>query len=221
MTKTFSILFTFLFLVSCGKGGGGGSSSTSSNTNGSAPEIHESELNVSPQTQAPAPVQAQTFDIRADLIDFNADHETKVYQAFDIIKRVVATDEFKKRVLNKTFNGKKTYVDNNGLTNEQIYKKILEASEKLTPGKNNTMDLSLATYFTNDPVIGYTMPNIKTIYMNRRYLTNFQPNEVAMNIFHEWLHKVGFKHSYENNSARPHSVPYAVGYIMRDLAKKY
>src|SRR5690606_13806219 len=127
MTKTFSILFTFLFLVSCGKGGGGGSSS-------GAAELNESELT----TSTVAPVQAQTFDIRAELVDFNADHEAKVYEAFDIIKRVIASDEFKKKVLNKKFNGKKTYVDNNGLTNAQIYKKILEASEKLTPGNNNT-----------------------------------------------------------------------------------
>lgn len=209
MTKTFSILFTFLFLVSCGKGGGGSS--------GGAAELNESELTSS----AVAPVQAQTFEIKAELVDFNADHEAKLHEAFDIIKRVIASDEFKKKVLNKKFNGKKTYVDNNGLTNAQIYKKILEASEKLTPGNNNTMDLSLATYFTKDPVIGYTMPSIKTIYMNRRYLDNFQPNLVAMNVFHEWLHKVGFKHSYENNNSRPHSVPYAIGYIMRDLAKKY
>lgn len=210
MTRTFSFLFLFLFLASCG-GGGGGSSSGSA----AMGEITDAEL-----ASDIAPVQAQTFDINANLSGFDRDHEEKVYAAFELIKKVIASDEFKSKVLNKTYNGKKTYVDNGGYTNAQIYKKILEASEKLNPGKNNTMDLTLKTYYVSDPVIGYTMPSINTIYMNRKYLNTFEPHEVAMNLTHEWLHKLGFKHAAQMNDARPHSVPYAVGYIMRELAKK-
>lgn len=209
MTRTFSFLFLFLFLASCGKGGSGGGSSTSA-------EISESDL-----SSEVAPVQAQTFDINADLSGFDRDQEEKIHQAFDAIKKVIASDEFKARVLGKTYKGKKQYVDNNGLTNAQIYKKLLEGSEKLNPGKNNTMDLHLESYFESANVIGYTMPSILTIYMNRRYLNTFAANQVAMNLTHEWLHKLGFKHAAKMNAARPHSVPYAIGYIMRDLAKKY
>lgn len=209
MTRTFSILFLFLFLASCGKGGGGGSSS------GSMAEISDTD------TSEVAPVQAQTFDINAELIGFDRDQEEKIHAAFDLIKKVVASDEFKKRILRKTYKGKKQYVDNGGYTNAQIYKKLLEGSEKLTPGKNNTMDLQLETYFVSERVIGYTMPSIRKIFMNRKYLKTFAPNEVAMNLTHEWLHKLGFKHSAKMNAARPHSVPYAIGYIMRELAKKH
>jgi hypothetical protein len=211
MTRTFSILFLFLFLASCGKGGGGSSSS------GGMAELTDAEL-----TSAVAPVQARTFDISANLTGFDRNHEDKIYEAFEMIKRVVASDEFKSRVLNKTYNGKKQYVDNNGLSNAQIYKKILEASETLNPGKNNVMDLNLASYYVGANVIGYTMPNITTVYMNTKYLnkSSFTPNQVAMNVMHEWLHKIGFKHAASSTPSRPHSVPYAIGYIMRDLANR-
>lgn len=210
MTRTFSFLFLFLFLASCGKGGSGSGS-------GSA-NLSEAEI-----SSSSTPVAAQTFDINAQMSGFDREQEEKVYKAFDLIKRVVASDEFKRQVLGKTYKGKKQFFDNGGMTNVQIYKAILEGSEKLTPGNNNAMDLSLATYHENANVIGYTKPSIRTIYMNTRYLNkeNFQVNEVAMNLTHEWLHKLGFKHSQNRTAARPHSVPYAVGYIMRGIAKKY
>lgn len=210
MTRTFSFLFLFLFLASCGKGGSGNSGS-------GIAEITDAQL-----AGNTAPVQAQTFDINAKLSGFDRDQEEKVYKAFDLIKRVIATDEFKRRVLGKTYKGKKQYVDNGGLSNSQIYKKILEGAEMLSPENNNTMDLHLGTYRESANVIGYTMPSIRTIYMNTRYLdkSSFTTNQVAMNLTHEWLHKLGFKHSARKNASRPHSVPYAIGYIMRSLAGK-
>ena len=208
MTRTFSFLFLFLFLASCGKGGSGDSGSGFS-------ELTDAQI-----ASGVAPVQAQTFDINANMSGFERDHEDKIHRAFDLIRRVIASDEFKRRVLGHTYNNKKQYVDNGGDTNAEVYKKILNASEKLTPGNNNTMDLNLESYQENANVIGYTMPNIKTIFMNKKYLSksSFKSNQVAMNLTHEWLHKLGFKHAQKNSASRPHSVPYAVGYIMRDLA---
>lgn len=208
MTRTLTILFFFLFFISCGKSGGGNGSEMK--------EMTEQEM-----MSAIAPIQAQTFDINAQMYGFDPDHAAKVQEAFNLIKQVVASDEFKQKILTKSYNGKKQFVDNGGLSNGQIYKKILEGSETLNPGKNNSMDLALETYFEEAIVIGYTYPSIQTIYMNRKYLDKFAANEVAMNLFHEWLHKLGFKHDAEATASRPHSVPYAVGYIVRSLAKKY
>jgi hypothetical protein len=211
MTRTFSFLFLFLFLASCGKGGSGGSTGMGN--------LSDAEISAS----GSAPAAAQTFDINAQMTGFDRGQEDKILKAFELIKRVVASDEFKAQVLNKSYKGKKQFFDNDGKSNAQIYKAILEGSEMLTPGRNNAMDLKLETYHEANIVIGYTKPNITTIYMNTKYLdqTNFQVNEVAMNLTHEWLHKLGFKHSQNNTPARPHSVPYAVGYIMRALAAKY
>lgn len=211
MTKTFSFLFLFLFLASCGKGGsGGGSGSNAANLTDA--DIMSSEV---------APVEAQTFEINAQLSGFSREQEEKIYAAFDLIKKVVASDEFKKKVLSKTYKGKKDYVDSND-SNATVYKNILQASEKLTPGANNTMDLHLKAYRESANVIGYTKPSIKTVYVNTRYLdkSSFTTNEVAMNLTHEWLHKLGYKHASKRTASRPHSVPYGVGYIMRALAAK-
>ena len=130
MTRTFSFLFLFLFLASCGKGG-----------SGSAPGLDElTDAQIASET---APIQAQTFDINANLSGFERDHEDKIYSAFDLIKRVVASDEFKRRVLGHKWKGKKEFVDNGGHTNAEVYKKILNASEKLTPGKTIQWILTL------------------------------------------------------------------------------
>jgi hypothetical protein len=205
MTRTYSFLFLFLFLASCGKGGSGSSS------------ITDAEL-----SSEVVPVEAQTFDINAELSGFDRDQEEKIYKAFDLIKKVISTDEFKRKVLGKTYNGKKQFVDNGGMTNAEIYNRLLGGSELLTKGSNNTMDLHLKAYYEKANVIGYTMPSIKTIYVNTRYLNknDFKENEVAMNLTHEWLHKLGFKHAQKRTESRPHSVPYAIGYIMRTLAGK-
>lgn len=213
MTRTFSIFFLFLFLASCGKGGSGGGDSME----GAGLELSDAEI-----ASGVVPVMAQTFEVNANLLGFERDQEDKIQRAFDLIKRVIASDAFKRKVLNHTYAGKKQFVDNGGNSNAKVYKKILEASEKLTPGKNNTMDLELESYYEKENVIGYTMPSIKTVYVNRRYLnkSSFKVNQVAMNLIHEWLHKLGFKHAQKNSPSRPFSVPYAIGYIMRELTGK-
>jgi hypothetical protein len=208
MTRTFSFLFLFLTLVSCGKGGGGGSGGSSSD----AASLTDADIT----TSEVAPVEAQTFEINAKLSGFTRDQEDKIHQAFELIKKVVASDEFKKKVL-----ARKKYVDSN-YSSATIYKKILQASEKLNQGANNTMDLELKAYTESANVIGYTKPSIKTVYVNTRYLNkrSFTANEVAMNLTHEWLHKLGFKHAAKKTPTRANSVPYAIGYIMRSLAAK-
>jgi hypothetical protein len=39
-------------------------------------------------------------------------------------------------------------------------------------------------------------------------------------MMHEWLHKLGFGHSYYYSTSRNYSVPYGIGKIMMDLAAK-
>lgn len=172
-------------------------------------------------TAAHAQDLKDSFSVRTTLIGFTARQEAKVASASRLIRKIVRSEEFKKEVLNHTWNEKKTFSDNNGLTNEQIYKKILEGSERqLNLGKNNTMDLEIELYTDNDSItIGYTYPSIVRIYMNRKYFNKFRPYQVADNMMHEWLHKIGFNHAVKNTPERPYSVPYAVGYIVKRIAR--
>lgn len=161
------------------------------------------------------------FDVRTTLIGFTAKQEKKLTSASKLIRKIVRSAEFKEKVLNHTWNGKKQFADNKGLTNEQIYKKIIEGSERQTGlGKNNTMDLEIELYTDHDSItIGYTYPSIVRIYMNRKYFNKFRPYQVADNMMHEWIHKIGFGHAVKNTPERPYSVPYAVGYIVKGIAR--
>lgn len=217
MKKTFSILFLFIFLASCGKGGShGNDSSVTSNEVSNQPLISEDEQ------AATVPNLGLTFDTNATMVGFSREQEDKVERALELIKRIVASEKFRGMVLNKTYLGKKQYVDNDGLSNKAIYNKILVAAEKLgDTSRNNTMDVELELYLDNSSIaLGYTYPSVKRIWMNKKYFNNFQPYQVAGNLFHEWLHKLGFNHAVKASDSRTHSIPYAIGYMIRDMAKE-
>lgn len=163
------------------------------------------------------PAEALTFDTNLNLVDFSREQEDKIHEASQLIKRVVASEQFKDAVLNHTYNGVKTFVDNQGLTNTQIYNKFLQGAEKLTPIRNTTMDVEVELYYENTSTIGYTYPNTKRIWMNTKYFDNYTPGQVAGNLTHEWMHKLGFTHATIYTSSRSYSVPYAIGHIILKL----
>ena len=167
------------------------------------------------------PVEADLFDAEIEFNKFEKADEDKVYVAIEIIKKVVASKEFKSQVYNFTYAGKKQFVDNKGYTNEQIYQILLDGRESLYPETDNSMDLGLELYYSNRNVIGYTYPNIKTIFLNTKYFYPYTKTQVAGNLFHEWTHKLGFEHAAIYSVKRDSSVPYALGYLIEKLGKKY
>lgn len=214
MNKTFTVLFVFLALLSCGKKSEAGKSDV----------IADPQVKV--QDVAPAATHlsalARSFDVNPRMINFSEAQKEKVISAADLIKKVVASDEFRDAILNYEFDGKKQFVQNRGFSNEKIYQLILEASEKqLKKGKNNVMDLELQLYREDTTTIGYTYPNVVRIYMNTKYFDRFDSVQVSDNMMHEWLHKIGFDHDVQYSPSRDHSVPYAIGYLVKRLAKKY
>ncbi len=207
MLRTFTILFVFFFFAA-----------TENAQAFNSPSDIMSEVSAS----TGVPAEAQTFDVKATMINFTREQEDKVLEAIDLIKRVVSSDEFKDGVINNTYRGRRTFADNDGLSNEEIYQKILHGAETLSSsGRNNTMDLELELYYESANTIGYTFPNIVRIFMNRKYFNKFKPYQVADNLFHEWLHKLGFKHDVQSTNRRRHSIPYTIGYLVKKLAKRY
>lgn len=164
---------------------------------------------------------AATFDAQINMVNFPQEQESKILKAVELIKKVVTSDEFKNRVIDHSYEGRKEFVDNKGLTNEQIYQLILEGSETLTPGKNGRMDVELVLYQNSSTTIGYTYPNTTRIWINTKYFNKYSPVQVADNLFHEWLHKLGFDHSLKYSKKRNYSVPYAIGYLVEELAHKH
>ncbi len=168
------------------------------------------------------PVTNPSWDADISFVNFSDAQEKKVEAAISLIKKVITSEEFRSGILNHVYNGKKTFVDNGGLTNEEIYRKILEGAEIMgDKSKNNTLNVELELYTAPTTTIGYTYPNSSRIWMNTKYFDKYTPVKVSDNLMHEWMHKLGFTHDMTYSKARSHSVPYAVGYLMEKLAAKY
>lgn len=211
MLRISCILLVLVTAFSCGK--------KSDNTDQSYWFSEELQREILENPAVPA--IAHSFDASIKFVNFTAADQQKVENAVDLLKQVIASPEFKLEVLDHTYNGSKTYVDNNGLSNSQIYQVLLEGAEKLRPIKNHAIDVELELYFQDNNVIGYTYPSSMRIWMNTKYFNNYLPTQVAGNLAHEWLHKLGFTHATSWSIARDHSVPYALGRMIVRHSRKF
>ena len=227
--KSTLFIMTLSLMVSCGGGGGGGSSQPNSkvqqNIEIADEDVLSGEANTSdeqPENETlGVPTNAVTFNTNIKTFNFTTSGKKKISTAAELIKEVVASEEFKNKVLNHRYNGKKQFANNQGLTNKQIYNKILNGAEVLKKTIDNEMDLELELYTDNKSnTVGYTFPSTNRIWMNSKYFNQNTAALVTTNMMHEWLHKLGFDHDADVTARRPYSVPYAIGYIVRDLAKK-
>jgi hypothetical protein len=149
--------------------------------------------------------------------NFTDEQEAKMIDAVERIKIVINSVDFKDRVIGHTYNGERVFVDNNGLTNEEIYEKIMEGAEDLIPEVDQEMDVDVTMYYKRSSTVGYTYPDTTRTWVNSRFFMGYTTGQVAANVTHEWTHKIGFGHSFYNNPSRPYSVPYAVGSIIEEL----
>lgn len=227
MKEILSIMLLFS-LLACGKSGGGGG--------GGAPSEEALDSDISEVTppatgggsssgsngsSSSVPAKALSFKTNVKYLSgFNSSQKTKYNRAVAMVKKVVATEAFRRQILNHKYNGKKSFASTTK-TNSQVYQDILDAAEKLTPAKNNRLDVGVKLYYANNSVVGYTNPSITYFNVNTKFFNNYSTNEVAGNLFHEWLHKVGYGHDSEATARRPYSVPYAVGYMIRDIGKNF
>lgn len=147
----------------------------------------------------------------------------RMQKAFHVIEAVINSVEFKNRVIAFKGSGAKGgYTSNQNLTNEQIYDFLMQGKELLdgetTLGEMN-LDISRYSPWYSSAVIGRTSPGkSKWIEVNGQHYRNMDVAGMASNLTHEWIHLNGFLH----DSAADHdSVPYSVGYIVNDLAKKF
>lgn len=157
--------------------------------------------------------------------NFRDSDKEKVYKAVEILETVINSQEFKDRVLNFTFKGEKQFHRNNGLSNKEIYHHIMTGEEVLMPNSVGIMNFDLTLYRSKNPwskVKGYTKPDTMRIWMNTKFFrrTSWTSIDVAGNMAHEWVHKMGYGHAYKHNPDRPYTVPYAIGYLVGDIARE-
>ncbi len=156
--------------------------------------------------------------------NFSQSDLEKLHQATVMVQEIVNTTEFKDRVINFVYQNQKTFVQNNGLSNEQIYSLLMSGAKKYpvaTPA-NHVMDFDLELFkpkLFQGNVLGYTSSSTSLISINQKFYRSSAVYEVAMNLVHEWTHKMGFEHDFNYTARRDYSVPYAVGYMIRDIGK--
>lgn len=175
---------------------------------------------ITPEPSVPAEPTIN-WDANLYFVNFTSTQKNKVEDAVDLMRKVIASEAFKSAILDHTYGGKKTFVDNGGKTNLQIYNTILDGAEivgDLT--KNGEMDAELELYYAGTSTVGYTYPTTTRIWMNTKFFNTYTTADVARNLMHEWTHKLGFTHASSYSTSRDYSVPYAVGEIMESLAKK-
>lgn len=222
MTRSFLILFGLIFIIACNEHEPQKEEAKKDSVTVKQASLKPAVLVKEAQTEENVPRLALSWNAELYLVNFNAKQEEKVRKAVELIKKVVASSEFRKRILNYQYKDKTTFVDNHGFTNEEIYQKILDGAEKMgNKSSNNTMDVELELYHQKTKTIGYTYPNTVRIWMNKKYFNRYTPIKVADNLMHEWMHKLGFTHDVTWSRDRDHSVPYAIGYLVEELAQEY
>lgn len=220
MFKTFAQLFLFLALLSCHKDEAQPVSELTDNSSFGVAASETQPAQLAASTTSQVPKEALSWNAEIYYVNFSSKDQAKVEEAVALMKKVIASQEFKDAVINHHYKGEKTYVDNNGLSNEEIYQKILDGAEVIgMTSKNNTLDVELELYQQATTTIGYTYPDTIRIWMNTKYFHKYTAIKVAGNLMHEWMHKLGFGHAMKHSRDRDFSVPYAIGYLMDKLAK--
>lgn len=225
------IMLLALLCASCSKKSGGGSGSSESHQESSVEDNDSSDNNTTndnvtsdpdePEDVRTLPDGAYDFETNVKFVNATSTQLKKFRKALEIIKLVIATDEFRSKILNHKYGGKKTFVDNGGYSNSTIYQKILDGSETLQPSKDNEMDMEIELYYENNSTVGYTYPSSKRVWVNTKFFNQYTAAGVARNLMHEWLHKLGFKHAVSYSSSRDYSVPYAIGDLVAEIGKDF
>lgn len=127
----------------------------------------------------------------------------------EVVKRVVNSPEFKTRILGAYYNGKPQFVSTT-LSNAQVFEKLFV---------NWNLEIKFEKLGRN--VLGRTLTNVNWFSFNTLNFDTREDSGLVGTICHEYSHKLGFHHSKYNNSARPYSLPYAVGTICAELYPLY
>ena len=144
----------------------------------------------------------------------------KFIEAADEIEKVINTGVFKSKIMSHYYKGEPTFADCN-ISNEEVFQTIMSGMEKLSPTKDYVWNIKIILYYSWKNVYGYTYPNRSEIWANRKVhgRISWTVADAAMNLTHEYAHKLGFTHTFRRVARWAFTVPYAVGRIVKELVK--
>lgn len=157
--------------------------------------------------------------------NFTKTDKVKLHRAIEILEIIMNSALLKESIINYQYKGEFRFHQNNNMTNTEIYEHMIKGAEQLKPEVDHTMNFDLTMYRSWNPfskVKGYTKPDTMRIWIHSKFYRrkSWSPVDVAANMAHEWFHKIGFGHDYYYNEDRPYSVPYAIGGLIIQTAKK-
>lgn len=133
----------------------------------------------------------------------------KINAAVQGLEKILNSDRFKIELLLAKM------TETNGLTNQQVYDKIMAGDQVINGDEMGVLDFNLVLYRKSwSKVVGYTFTNSMTIWVNRKYFST--PKSISENIGHELMHQLGFFH----NKIWSTSVPYTMNRIVGKLWDK-
>lgn len=139
--------------------------------------------------------------------------------AINVLRHIVISDLFQNMCLE---HGPFFDTEDNPLV---IYKKFISGKDLYDQFEDNEMDVDVTLYYNRwTKTLGYTYPNTRKTWIN---MSKIDVNEFEMmaqvigNIIHEYMHNLGYGHTAYWTSNRENSVPYAYGYMARDLALEF
>jgi hypothetical protein len=145
-----------------------------------------------------------------------------------VLNQVLNGPEFRERVLAFSYQEKNQFVQNNGLTNQQIYDLLMSGAEQypVQAAANQMADMQLTIYVQPwyrrySRAVAYTNQNDPLLHIRSSYYDQASVADLAETLVHEWTHKMGFDHEFNATAQRPYSVPYGIGGIINELVLKY
>ncbi len=144
-------------------------------------------------------------------VNFTKEETEKHEKAVEETYIVLNSERFKQKLL------KLKLTSTEGLSNLEVYQKLISGYDEINKEADKDIDVYVEMYYKNNKVVGYTYPTTKKTFLNRKFFKNFDTADIACNLVHEYLHKVGFDHK----SAKEHSsIPYSVGYLAEECIRE-
>ncbi len=144
--------------------------------------------------------------------DFKESELPKVNKAAECLRLVTSNPEFWERCKNiplRELIGERSKWANK--STEEIIAHIKTGAEVLRPEIDQEIDIDLKIFNPNwrsRNVVGRTWTDVIWQEINRKFFRLYTFIKVAGNMFHEWLHKMGFKHDFRSTKVRKWSVCY-------------
>jgi len=150
----------------------------------------------------------------------NASSQEKllIHKAIVLQQEIINTLNFRMKFESTKFK------QNDGLSSLQIYNKVMSGFSNLTKYEDFCLDYSIEVFLGKKGTLAATNMNTFKIFLNKLSFQHWLNNKngvayCAGSLFHEYLHTMGFTHSYLPLGTKRKSVPYLGGAIMRDLIK--